>query len=240
MTIREIIQDRYGMSSGGFTRQDIMNLLRDTGSSFSDRYISFTLQNMLCKGEIERMERGRFHFPTGNKLLFAPHPSDTIRQLHADLKERFPFVDFCIWNTRDLFPLMHHVPNMQMLIVSCEKDTVASVAHSLANMTDRIVLPEPKRYDLENIALGREVIVVNTLVSQAPVMEVDGVPVPKLEKILVDILVEEQFSYLEGSESYRIFETAFSDYQVRQSMLLRYAGRRNRREQVLEILKENS
>ena len=39
---------------------------------------------------------------------------------------------------------MHPVSNMQMVIVSCEKDTVVSFAHALANMTDKIALPGPQ------------------------------------------------------------------------------------------------
>lgn len=59
--------------------------------------------------------------------------------------ERFTFVDFCIKNSHDLLTLMHHVSNMQMVIVSCEIDTVVSFAHALANMTDKIALPGPRR-----------------------------------------------------------------------------------------------
>lgn len=44
------------------------------------------------------------------------------------------------------------------------------------------------------------------LVSEAPLQKVSDVPMPTLEKLLVDILRDVDFFYLQGSESEHIFE----------------------------------
>lgn len=52
-------------------------------------------------------------------------------------------------------------------------------------------------------------IFVKNLVSEAPLQEVSGIPMPTLEKLLVDILRDSDFFYLQGSESERFIENAF-------------------------------
>ena len=59
---------------------------------------------------------------------------------------------------------------------------------------------------------------------------------PTLEKLLVDILRDVDFFYLQGNESHRIIENAFTSYTVNQSRLFRYAGRRKVKEELSSIL----
>lgn len=238
MTLKELIQGRYGISEEEFTKQDVETLVREAGLNYADGYLAFTIQDMLGSGELTRSARGKYRFAKARRNIFTTNPDENLKGLYSKVKERFPFVDFCIWDVRDLLPLMHHVPSMQMKIISCAKDIVESAAHSLANLTETIILPSPDRYALENIAFGREVIAVLPLVSQAPVEMIDGIPSPRLEKVLVDILCEEPFYYLQGSETYRIYETALKDYEVKLQTLRRYAGRRNRLSELENILKE--
>ena len=61
---------------------------------------------------------------------------------------------------------------------------------------------------------------------------------PTLEKLLVDILRDADFFYLQGSESEHIFENAFNLYAVNRNRLFRYAGRRKaKRRNIVHIRK---
>lgn len=77
---------------------------------------------------------------------------------------------------------------------------------------------------------------MKNLVSEAPLQKVSDVPMPTLEKLLVDILRDADFFYLQGSESEHIFENAFNLYAVNRNRLFRYAGRRKAKEEILSIL----
>lgn len=74
------------------------------------------------------------------------------------------------------------------------------------------------------------------LVSEAPLQHISGVPMPTLEKLLVDILRDVDFFYLQDSESERIIENAFNLYAINRSRLFRYAGRRKVKEELSTIL----
>lgn len=59
---------------------------------------------------------------------------------------------------------------------------------------------------------------------------------PTLEKLLVDILRDTDFFYLQGSESDRIIENAFNLYTINSNRLFRYADRRKVKKELLSIL----
>lgn len=63
------------------------------------------------------------------------------------------------------------------------------------------------KYDIPVCGYGQPCHFRKNLVSEAPLQEVSGVPMPTLEKLLVDILRDTDFFYLQGSESDRIIET---------------------------------
>lgn len=73
------------------------------------------------------------------------------------------------------------------------------------------------------VDMDSRVIFVKNLVSEAPLQEVSGVPMPTLEKLLVDILRDTDFFYLQGSESDRIIENAFNLYTINRNRPFRYA-----------------
>ena len=52
-----------------------------------------------------------------------------------------------------------------------------------------------------------------------------------LEKLLVDIRCDADFDYLAGSEAFRMLDNAISLFTINITKLLRYAGRRHRREE---------
>lgn len=75
-------------------------------------------------------------------------------------------------------------------------------------------------------------ILVKPLVSEAPLFDNDGVSVPELEKLLVDQESDTEYSGLKESEIQKEFQRAFELYPVNTSCLLRYAGRKGKKEEI--------
>ena len=90
---------------------------------------------------------------------------------------------------------------------------------------------------IEIYSVGAPVIVIVPLVSRSPIEWIRETPFPKLEKVLVDILCDNMFFYLRGAETYNVYENALAAFQINTKMLLRYAKRRNRNEELQTILK---
>ena len=84
--------------------------------------------------------------------------------------------------------------------------------------------------------MSQPAIFVKPLITESPVTECNGVYVPTLEKLLVDLRKDRDFFYLQDSEGDNILRNAYALYAVNQSRLLRYAARRGVREEISELL----
>ena len=75
-------------------------------------------------------------------------------------------------------------------------------------------------------------IFVKPLISESPVYEQGGVIVPELEKMLVDYDADKEYATLSDSDIQKEFQRAFEVYPVNTSRLLRYAGRKGKKEEI--------
>jgi len=75
-------------------------------------------------------------------------------------------------------------------------------------------------------------ILVKPLVSEAPLSNHDAIPIPSVEKTLVDCLADREYASLSDAEIQQTFQRAFEIYHVNTSRLLRYAGRKGKKEEV--------
>jgi hypothetical protein len=55
--------------------------------------------------------------------------------------------------------------------------------------------------------------------------------------MLVDLTTDKELVSFQGNEIYHIYKNAFDKYTVNQQTMLRYAGRKNKREEIENILK---
>ena len=76
------------------------------------------------------------------------------------------------------------------------------------------------------IDLEKGGIIVKPLVTEAPLQKMEGVTVPTLEKLLVDINKDADFSYLHGAEAERMMDNAKALFIINTTRLRRYAKRR--------------
>ncbi len=144
------------------------------------------------------------------------------------IRGNYPLVRFCIWPAGVIAGFYHHIAKNNYLIVEAEKDTVDSVFF-LLKTTEKNVFKEPSDEIFDNYLPDvSDAIVVKTLPSEAPLVNKENIPVPSLEKIMVDLSAEKLFSFLKGNELVNVLRNAFNKYTINTGRLKRYAKRRNR------------
>lgn len=120
-----------------------------------------------------------------------------------------------------------------------EKDALNAVFNRLTGLSKKVFL-QPNRSVMELYVLSlNEAVIVKPLVSEAPVMKTGKITTATPEKMLVDIVAEPDIFVAQQGELGNIFENAFSQILINQNRLLRYARRRKRYEQVLQLIPEN-
>lgn len=169
-----------------------------------------------------------------DKVKFAPVPSSKIVEIDSIVQKSFRYIDYLIWDTRLLHEFTTHQPGQGRVILEVEKDACESVFNCLVAQFPGKVFLDPDRTAFERYILNTpESIIVSPLITQSPRIISSGVPMPKLEKILVDIFADEDlFFVFHGHELSLIYENVFSAYLVNEKTLFRYAGRRKTAEKL--------
>lgn len=165
-----------------------------------------------------------------NRIVYAPDLNDTTKEIFTTIKEAKPYLNTCVWRTSILNEFTRHQVGKFMIMVEVERIGIEAVFDVLRDKYSNVFLtPTDKEIDFYISALN-EAIVIVPLVSEAPTQSIDGIETVTIEKVLVDILTDDKLYQSFKSEHSRIIQEANTKYIINKNTLLRYAGRRKRRE----------
>lgn len=212
-----------------FGNSDVVQFYRKFEPKVKDTTINWRVYTLVQTGVLSRVGRGKFTLGEGRN--FVPPVSNRLKTLYSKLHKQFPYLQICIWHTSVLNELMLHQPGRFYTLVEVEKDAVENVFYSIKAHKSNIFL-NPSAEILSRYATGaQEITIVKSLVSEAPMQNVQGVQTTTIEKILVDIFCDETiFAAQQGGEMQFIFREAYNRYTIQESRMLRYADRRRRKE----------
>lgn len=191
--------------------------------------LRWRIYELVNKGILQRVKRGVYTLKTG-KREWKPEITEDLKKIYASVHDEFPYLEFCVWSTRWLVPYSHHLPVGYLTLLDAEKDTEESVFHFITNNFKIPTLVKPEIKEINTyIDWNRDNIIIRTLISQSPLMETDGIRIPKLEKIIIDLFKDEVvFGSFQGRELKIIYQNLFNDYMINEGTLKRYALRRNK------------
>jgi predicted transcriptional regulator of viral defense system len=220
------ISDKILNYATGVQQLAVDDIPADVFSSNERAKLSWYLGKLCRNGKLRRVGRGVYTLQSANTFMVKANAK--ARSLYRSLSGQYPFADFCIYSANVITPLLHDMMPNNTLYVETNRDTIQSVFDMLLpKYNGRIFLAPTKEIATTYIDFSKENIIVKPLVTEAP-LTLDGkVPVPTLEKLLVDTRVDADFYYLHGYENMEMLRTAINHYDVNQTRLLRYADRRN-------------
>lgn len=184
------------------------------------------LSRLVREGELVRKTRGVYARRTPSSS-FQVVLKEQERAICSLIRKSLPLISYCIYNGETLAPLQHHVFQNNATYIEVERDAVETVFHICKDSGFESYKSPSKEMTKDYIDLGKPVVIVKPLVTESPLTQNDGVMVPTLEKLLVDLCKDEDFFFLQGVEETYILENARSLYDINESRLKRYAKRRN-------------
>jgi hypothetical protein len=221
-----------------FGTKDILSFYRETEPDVPSSTVNWRVYNLVNLGILLRIGKGKFKLGKGS--FYIPEVDNRIIKISKFIKEKFPFIQYCIWGSFSIIEFGHHIPKTNIIFVDADRDSTESVYYSLKEEY-RDVFYKPGKDLLSNYINDlKKVIITRPLVTEAPIQVVKNVPTITIEKLLVDTLVDEEFEFLKGNEINHVFENAFDRYSVNISKLLRYADRKRKKQDLLQILRTNS
>ena len=121
------------------------------------------------------------------------------------------------------------------LIVEVPKGMCEDVRTSLKQHFPDVALIKNAYPMMEDL---HDFILVKPLISEAPIYEDGGINVPNLEKILVDHEADKEYAALGDTDIQKEFQRAFEIYPINTSRLLRYAGRKGKKEEIISRIEQ--
>ncbi len=235
MTITDYIIQYASTQNEPFQRAELMQYLESHNISRTSAKVA--IYRLARSGQLKNVGRGLYCLPAKHNMEFQYSPSNDELDLAQQVRDKFPFADFCIWKPAVLIPYMQHIPALSITFIDVEKVAAESVFYFLQELQDhKTVLLNPTMQECERYITSDDIIIVRTLINEAPVVSVQNYFVPTLEKILVDAAGDNELLFVQGAELYTIYENAFQAHNVNVRRLLRYAARRNRKDTIIKIL----
>lgn len=222
-----------------FTRKELIANLKSQDQINSSSSLSEQLARLLKSKLLVRIERGVYALPDNAKKDFYIVCSDEMKDIDQQIRTQFPFADYCIWSSSAIMSYMHHIPNLNFIYVDVEREVAESVFNLLNADNSRRAFLMPSQIDFDRYISGSAAIIIRPLISEAPLQIVEGLKTPAIEKILVDIAGDVEFSFLQGAEIYYVYANIFERHNINKNKLLRYASRRGRKQEVAQILNIN-
>ena len=221
---------------GPFRRKDLAAWLESIGAPVGAG-LQTRLVRLVSSGRLVKSGWGEYQLNDNAKPRLQLTLKPETKEMAQYLRKRYPLANFCIWDAASVIPFMLHVPNIKMIIVDAERLLEQSFPDAIREKyPNMIVLPNPTREEFIKFGSTKGTIILHSLTTEAPLDTVEGLPVPTAEKLLVDIVINPEFEFLQGSELTRIYQEVFSDFSISRSRLIRYARRRYCEEKIQNIL----
>lgn len=226
----------FASNRHSFTLSELADYVRDR-EDISSSGLLWHIKRLIKQNHLSRLSRGLYGKFT--KKSFVPALTEDLRDLYNSLASAFPLIDVMVYSGNDITSLQHHISANNTLYIEVPKDATEAVFHYLIDKKIKAYHKPSAEFMSDYVDLGEKSVIVKALTTESPVIMVDGVRMPALEKILVDINTDPDFYYLHGDESFYIMENALSLYSINTPKMLRYASRRGIRETMKTILNYN-
>jgi len=223
--------------ANGLQQFSIDDIPTEVSDGITRGTLCWHLSNLCKQGKLRRIGRGIYTAHFSN--TFQVKANAKTRSLYNTLSRQFPLADFCVYSGNVITPLLHDLTPNNTVYIETNREVTETVFNVLLpKYKGRIFLSPTKKIATTYIDFNRDNIIVKPLITESPLMLDGKVPVPTIEKLLVDTRVDPDFYYLHGYENLKMLRTAITYYNVNQTRLLRYADRRNEKESILNDLKE--
>ncbi len=216
------------------SRNELISSIKNDFPTWSNNTINTYISQLKKKEIIHSFSRGVYAL--GRIESFNPVINEKLKKISALIKKKFPFINYCIWTSSWINDFMRHQTFKNYIIIEVEKIASEQVFNLISSYYQNVFL-NPEDY-MFNTYIGSldKVIIVKNLISEAPLYKTQGLIIPCIEKVLVDVLTDENLFAAQQDEINFIFKSAYEKIEINTAKMKRYASRRNRRKKIGEII----
>ena len=218
-----------------FSTREFADMFENSSQTSGRSTVFNTLKQLIESGEITRISKG--HFIACRKKNYSYNLSDTAKEISSSIREKYPLVDFQIWELYQMNEFVNHQIARNTIFVEVEKPLDESLFGFLFDRYTHVLLnPNTDEYYKYS---GVLTIVVKRLISESPHCYGEYRQ-SSLEKLLVDLFARGlSGEIISRSEYHTIYEDSFMKYNINQVRMFRYARRRGVEQTIRSFMQES-
>jgi hypothetical protein len=222
-----------------FMSDDLYSFYRDREPDLKKSTFRWRVYALIKNGAINTLKKGVYI--AKSKKDFEPVIDKKLIGLFKKVRKQFRYTNMCIWDTSWLNNFLVHQVFSSNIILEVEKDAATTVFAYLQE-SYRDVYLNPGRLEVEKyIITGQNNIIIKNLTLTSPLSKREGLVVPTIEKIMVDIFMDSGlFIAYQGAELQNIYQELFKTFKINQSTLRQYANKRHVRDRFISYLKKEA
>ena len=231
--IRDAFQDKPL-----FTRSDLVKYLCIHKPDLKDSSVGWLLYDLQKHNVISHIAHNSYKIHTDEKPLrvYKADLSDKVIDITSFIKKKYPEVAFIVWETHAYNEFANHQLWRNFIFVEAEKWLEESVFNALCERIENRVLFKPSKKEIVLYSEDATVSVL-TLTSEAPICDNQA----RLEKLLVDLFANPLVDRIVSRGDYPgIYKEAFLKYKINYKMMLRYARRRGKADEIMSFMENET
>jgi len=229
-TIIESLKKTVGKESL-FSTRELIAFLKKQYPELQESTLGWKINQLKKEELIFQVGRGFYSFT--QKPEFEPLLSLRSKRLYNKVKKLVPKLEICIWELGMLDQILEKETDRYLVFIAAKKEELEMLFSEMLGFSKKVFL-NPNKTTIDRYVLPvEEAILLVPLVTETPLVEINDTLMPTLEGLLVNAYIKNDL-ILEpiGSSLEQLFRQAFKKYKVNQSKLLRYAARRDKREEL--------
>ena len=209
-----------------FTRQALYNLLKENNKGLSYNSVGWIIDKGLKSNLLFKVGSDSYSRKKETRNTYSPRYSEFSKELLSKMEERFPELEYTLFETLLLNEFVNHLYAQNILVLQVEKDLCPFTFDFLNELFPGKVLYNPSSDDLGRYQSDNCIILENRI-SEAP-FDKEHPHFITMEKLLVDTVSDKAIKELiPTSEVSNIYENEKLIYKSDLTKIKRYAKRRN-------------
>lgn len=205
---------------------EIVRFLKTQYPDVAIKTLQWRIYELKRKGIIHHVTRGTYSFEERSE--YQPTVTRPLKRLYNKINRELPYANVCVWDTRWFNEFTELQLFKHFLVIEAEKDVTEAIHNRLVSPAESVFLDPDKEIFERYIVNHDEVIIVKSMISEAPLANHQNIVCASLEKLLVDCLAEPIMFSAQQAELDNIFKNAFDRYTININAMKRYARRRNK------------
>lgn len=209
--------------------EDLRRYFQRTHSDLPDNTLRRRIHEMETAGILVTTSGNRFLLPEVARAVFRPGLNEHLQAVAQALQAVYTG-PYCLTyaNWLNEFSRTLHITHLTVIeVAGGDLDRVYD--HFIQRGKGEVYHLPRLEVSKHRLTPGGRPTVIKPFVENAPLQQVEGLWVPTLEKLLVDLFCDEMlFPDFHGRETKAVFEKAFDYYQIDEDRLLDYAAQLQR------------